>query len=674
MIFQSYTGTTNGGPTFNRPVDNGTSTPNALSGSATAVHYDAHTFSAPASGPYKFLSSSVSPAVWDNYLLLYEDSFNPASPLTNCRIANDDLTGTGTAGFTYTLTAGHTYTFVTTGYKNSDSGTFSNSISQPAAAVLTYTDALNAGVGTTYDRPDENGSSVPVVLSATATATYCKADTFTVPATGTYSVISTATNPVNWNNYTALYSGSFNPASPLTNVLLANDNLSSIGTSGFVGVTLTAGTTYLLVTGGAANSDYGDYTATVAPVTVYPALLNYADATTLGTGPTFNRPVPNGSNSPTSLSASGTAVYYQAHSFVAPKTDSYGFTSTPLVPANWDTVYVLYSGTFDPMNPLLNAVIASDGTTFSASLTAGTTYILVTTGFSNSDYGTFRNRILLGSATYPPTIPDNDPDGLIATLHVSDSFAVSALDKVTVTGLQHGWAGDLLATLTHNGVTVELFDRLGATTFGSLGSSSDFSGDYSFTLNGDDLLAAAAVSPISTETSFVPYLNGTAGESGSSTATFADFAGRNAQGDWILKIADRAASITGTYTGFRLTLESEPSSLSGKITLDSLNANAPPQTIIFTFRPTGGGMDIVKTAAIGPDGNYTITGIPLQAYTLHIKGVKYLATNVTVDLTGGNVTGVTATLTAGDANGRQHRRPRRFQCAYQCLRRCLRCP
>jgi len=53
---------------------------------------------------------------------------------------------------------------------------------------------------------------------------------------------------------------------------------------------------------------------------------------------------------------------------------------------------------------------------------------------------------------------------------------------------------------------------------------------------------------------------------------------------------------------------------------------------------------------VGPNGVFSIANIPRDAYTLHIKGAKYLATNVTVNASNGNVTGVTAFLRAGDVD------------------------
>jgi alpha-tubulin suppressor-like RCC1 family protein len=90
--------------------------------------------------------------------------------------------------------------------------------------------------------------------------------------------------------------------------------------------------------------------------------------------------------------------------------------------------------------------------------------------------------------------------------------------------------------------------------------------------------------------------------------------------------------------------------LSGTLTLEGLVPYADIQTINFAFRPTGGSADFSLPALVLPDGLFTLGGLPEKAYTLHIKGSKYLATDVAVDLSGGSISGVTAILLPGDIN------------------------
>ncbi|MBA3768840.1 MAG: PEP-CTERM sorting domain-containing protein [Acidobacteria bacterium] len=122
-----FMGNTIGRPTFNRPVDNGNNTPTALSNLGTAVSYSLMQLTVSVDGPYVF--SSVQN--YDGFLVLYRNSFNPASPLLNVLIANDDNLDFETSGFTSNLSTGTNYFLVTTGALNSDFGTFTNTITGP---------------------------------------------------------------------------------------------------------------------------------------------------------------------------------------------------------------------------------------------------------------------------------------------------------------------------------------------------------------------------------------------------------------------------------------------------------------------------------------------------------------------------------------------------------------
>jgi hypothetical protein len=89
--------------------------------------------------------------------------------------------------------------------------------------------------------------------------------------------------------------------------------------------------------------------------------------------------------------------------------------------------------------------------------------------------------------------------------------------------------------------------------------------------------------------------------------------------------------------------------LSGSLQLDGITGGAAAQDITFTFRSIGH-QDIVLTTAVAPNGNFTLPDVPRREYTLHIKGDRYLATNVPVDMRAGGIAGITALLRAGDAN------------------------
>lgn len=137
----TFTGSTSGGPTFNRLLEDLTDT----SGVGTAVAYSTYLFTVNTSGAYSFLST----ASFDNFTFLYLSPFQAASPKLNALAGNDDLLGPTTSGFTYNLTAGTQYAFVTTGFDNSSFGSFSNTIGGPGliASVPEPSSAILAALG-----------------------------------------------------------------------------------------------------------------------------------------------------------------------------------------------------------------------------------------------------------------------------------------------------------------------------------------------------------------------------------------------------------------------------------------------------------------------------------------------------------------------------------------------
>lgn len=125
----TYVGDTTGGPTYNRPVAG--IPPPDMSAVGTDVAYSTFTFSVDSAGSYAFLST----ATWDNFTFLYHDAFDPADPLTNAIVGNDDYGGIGTSGFTTDLATGTTYLYVTTGFANTDMGVFENGITGPGTVA-----------------------------------------------------------------------------------------------------------------------------------------------------------------------------------------------------------------------------------------------------------------------------------------------------------------------------------------------------------------------------------------------------------------------------------------------------------------------------------------------------------------------------------------------------------
>lgn len=108
-------------PTFNRPVANGNSPPNALSVIGVNSPYTVRRIWVSAAGRYTFFAdfSNADNSFTDGYIFVYDGSFNAASPLANCLIGNDDLAGVATAfaGLSVNLPSAGNYYVVSTTYE-----------------------------------------------------------------------------------------------------------------------------------------------------------------------------------------------------------------------------------------------------------------------------------------------------------------------------------------------------------------------------------------------------------------------------------------------------------------------------------------------------------------------------------------------------------------------------
>jgi hypothetical protein len=134
----TYSGTTVGGPVWNRPVSNCA----GLSGVGTATPYSTQQFYVTSAGAYDFFSNQSGGGTqpdggFDGFIFVYQDSFNPATPLTNCVAGNDDAAVIGLSEILgLALDANRTYVYVTTGFGNTDAGPFSNQITGGGNIVL----------------------------------------------------------------------------------------------------------------------------------------------------------------------------------------------------------------------------------------------------------------------------------------------------------------------------------------------------------------------------------------------------------------------------------------------------------------------------------------------------------------------------------------------------------
>jgi hypothetical protein len=260
----SFTGSTAGGPTFNRPTEDGT----ALSSSTT--NYSVATFTVSETGTYSVATAGA----FDTMTFVYSGVFNPAAPTTNVVGGNDDLNaGIRTSGVSVGLTAGQTYSFVTTSAFPNQTGSFANSITGPGTVTALSVPTPAAGGSTlvtvagtttggpTYRRATDDGTQ----LSDVGTDVAFKTIQFTVGSVGTYAFLATG----DFDTFLSLYAGAFDPTDALTNFVTGNDDAFSLSTFDFItdvsslGADLVPGVIYTLVTSAFASDESGLFSESI---------------------------------------------------------------------------------------------------------------------------------------------------------------------------------------------------------------------------------------------------------------------------------------------------------------------------------------------------------------------------------------------------------------------------
>ena len=250
---------------------------------------------------------------------------------------------------------------------------------------------FNRGAGTACAQVAAGGSGSAVAYRAVP---------FTVTAAGTYTI--TTQYPASFDGYINLYQGTFNPAASCTNRVAFSDDFGGTTGSQIANQALTAGN-YVLVVTGFNNTSAGTYTGTVVGpgVVSFPVTSTIPAGTTVG-GPTFNRGAGTACTQ-VAAGAGGSAVAYRAVPFTVTAAGNY--TLTTQYPAGFDGYINLYQGTFNPAASCTNRIAFDDDFAVGGNpalqgsqiadqaLTAGS-YVLVVTGFGNTDAGTHTGTIV----------------------------------------------------------------------------------------------------------------------------------------------------------------------------------------------------------------------------------------------------------------------------------------
>ncbi|MEO7933591.1 MAG: PEP-CTERM sorting domain-containing protein [Chthoniobacterales bacterium] len=160
---------------------------------------------------------------------------------------------------------------------------------------------------------------------------------------------------------------------------------------------------------------------TIACVTLALVLSN-AKATSFAgdttSSDTYNRTTESGSPS-----AFGSNVPFSLFSVTVNTTGLYNFNVVAGNPALLDTFITLYSPTFNQADPEANFLVANDntldsnptlGSSFSTTLTVGSTYLLAVSGLTNDDYGTFSGNVTGPGTATVSAVPEPSTVGFLA--------------------------------------------------------------------------------------------------------------------------------------------------------------------------------------------------------------------------------------------------------------------
>ena len=386
-----YSGNTaaSGTPIFNRPADDG-------SLSSNSVRYQTRTFTPAASGNFRIVSTAADLS-WDNFVVVYSNGFNPATPSANFYAANDDfgddLNNRGISGFAaLPLIQNVTYTIVTTGYSTPNAGAYTNTIDPVMASNGDTTNKPK------FFRPESSNlglnSYAPIypvnrVSMISSNNTHYEAKTFSVTQPGLYRIKS-ETAISDYDLFTVLYKGTFDPAHPLTNVVIANDDLESQQASGFeIGLDASP-QTYTLVTTGYDASQFGQYTWSVQKL--YDFRAGFSGSTVGRTGIDISSLADAFSD----LGGSGNAVPFRAFrvDYAAGGYYRFQLLSKTFTATAYNPFLGVYFPVFDnnDLESNVDLVYANYPLLDTGDLNFGTagSFIFVVSGVQNTDAGDFR--------------------------------------------------------------------------------------------------------------------------------------------------------------------------------------------------------------------------------------------------------------------------------------------
>ncbi len=172
-------------------------------------------------------------------------------------------------------------------------------------------------VGPTYNRGTGTTTYIAAAAGAAGATVYYKTFSFVAPTTAavTFTITAASLTPGTADDsYMAIYQTAFNPASPVTNFLRADDD-AGVGALSLFTQNLTAGTTYIIVVSTYDNNVTGTFSLQ-ATANLFQGTnswyLNSTGGTALATGEIFN-PVGIAGSTIANTATAGTTTFYVAN-------------------------------------------------------------------------------------------------------------------------------------------------------------------------------------------------------------------------------------------------------------------------------------------------------------------------------------------------------------------------
>ncbi len=308
----------------------------------------------------------------------------------------------------------------------------------------------------------------------------------------------------------------------------------------------------------ATNTPTPTNTATFTPTATATSTF-----TPTGTATNTSTPTETATSTPTNTAtATGTATNTATPTDTPTATNTATDTPTPTNTATF-TPTATATATFTPTNtPTATATVMSTATSTATNTPTATPTVACTPSVPVTITGTGTGAIPDGGSGTPPSY------GAARVISFVVSGITGPLTSVaTSVTLTHSYIGDVDMILRSPSGLVSFVtaSRIGVTTAGSYGDSSNFSGAYNFTdaATGTNIWTIAAGLGANANIGAGNYRTTAAGGTGQTnpapvtnlTAAFAGLTSAQINGTWTLSIRDGAAADTGTVTAASLVLK-----------------------------------------------------------------------------------------------------------------------